>query len=42
MVQKFDKDRVKLCQSRPTQYFDKQNFDELIVGFMGETLRLKS
>ena len=23
---------------RPKQYFDEQNFDELIVGFIGEAL----
>ena len=37
IVQKFD--RVELCRMRPTGYFNEQNFDKLIVGIIGETLK---
>ena len=37
IVQKFD--RIELCQMRPTLYFNEQNFDKLIVGIIGETLK---
>ena len=39
IAQKFDGE--KLWRMGPWQNFGEQNFDELIVGFIGETLREK-
>ena len=36
IVQKFDGE--KLGRMKHKQNFDEQNFDELIIGFIGETL----
>ena len=40
VVQKFD--GAKLWQMKPKWNFDKQNFDKLIVGFVGEISKEKS